>query len=137
MLREVGHYRKSYWCQKQFAQAIYHQLYEIYMACILLLIPVTVMSFAYISICKELWAMTFRRSEMRAGGYVSEVLKKYMPLNVFINILDQRNPLESLTTGVAMSWSPAHAGFLPKGLWVSSRVLAAFLPPLCCQPSYK
>ncbi|XP_071118661.1 QRFP-like peptide receptor [Haliotis cracherodii] len=65
--KEVGVYRKGYWCVKDWDQTLYSRLYELFMLCIMLVFPVAIMTFAYVSICLELWIMTTRRSAMRSG----------------------------------------------------------------------
>ncbi|KAK7495069.1 hypothetical protein BaRGS_00013709, partial [Batillaria attramentaria] len=66
--KEVGERRPAYWCVKNWEHRLYAQLYEVYMLCIVLLLPLLVMSFAYASICRELWVMTSRRSAMATRG---------------------------------------------------------------------
>ncbi|XP_046543503.1 QRFP-like peptide receptor [Haliotis rubra] len=65
--KEVGVYRKGYWCVKDWDQTLYSSLYELFMLGIMLVFPVAIMTFAYVSICLELWIMTTRRSAMRSG----------------------------------------------------------------------
>ena len=47
---------------------MHSQLYEVYMLWVMLILPLGVMSFAYISICKELWVMSSLRSTMATRG---------------------------------------------------------------------
>lgn len=61
----VGLYRKATWCIKEWTNPAYSILYEIYMFCIILAFPVSIMTFAYVRICQELWFMTQHRSIMR------------------------------------------------------------------------
>ncbi|CAI9736616.1 54-like peptide receptor [Octopus vulgaris] len=64
---EVGSIRKGYWCIENWASDTIDKIYEFYMMSIILLIPVTVMSFAYTSICKELWIVSHTRTAMING----------------------------------------------------------------------
>ena len=66
--KEVGHRRPAYWCVKNWGDAVSSQLYEVYMLWVMLILPLAVMSFAYVSICKELWIMTSLRSTMATRG---------------------------------------------------------------------
>ncbi|CAK9299029.1 unnamed protein product [Gordionus sp. m RMFG-2023] len=51
---EVGEVRKGYWCIKEWPNREYSIAYEIFQLCLLLLFPVIIMSFAYVSIAREL-----------------------------------------------------------------------------------
>ncbi|GAB1605559.1 54-like peptide receptor [Argonauta hians] len=64
---EVGEIRKVYWCIENWSSQTLDKIYEFYMMSIILLIPVTVMSFAYTSICKELWIVGNTRTAMTNG----------------------------------------------------------------------
>ena len=66
--KEVGHRRLAYWCVKNWEDTVHSQLYEVYMLWVMLILPLGVMSFAYISICKELWVMSSLRSTMATRG---------------------------------------------------------------------
>ncbi|XP_033736677.1 QRFP-like peptide receptor [Pecten maximus] len=50
-----GIHRKATWCKKNFQSVGISILYEVFMLMVILIIPVIVMSFAYLNICKELW----------------------------------------------------------------------------------
>ena len=70
--KQVGHVRIGYWCVKEWPQPLYEQIYELSMFVLILLLPLSVMSFAYASICKELWLVVSNRANLRAGeGCVS------------------------------------------------------------------
>ncbi|KAH3696739.1 QRFP-like peptide receptor [Dreissena polymorpha] len=62
----VGLYRKAIWCIQEWKLPAFSILYEVYMFCILLAIPVTIMTFAYVRICRELWFITQHRSLLRS-----------------------------------------------------------------------
>ncbi|KAL8598577.1 hypothetical protein ACOMHN_051365 [Nucella lapillus] len=66
--KEVGHYRRAYWCTKNWDNRTHAQMYELYMLWVMLLLPLAVMTFAYVSICKELWVMSSLRSTMATRG---------------------------------------------------------------------
>ncbi len=55
------------WCTQNWSEDIYRQLYAVGMMLVILVIPVSVMTFAYASIGEELWIVTSRRVTMRAG----------------------------------------------------------------------
>ncbi|KAL8590362.1 hypothetical protein ACOMHN_011576 [Nucella lapillus] len=66
--KEVGHRRRAYWCLKNWDNKVQSRLYEVYMLGVMLLLPLSVMSFSYVSICKELWVMSSLRSTMATRG---------------------------------------------------------------------
>ena len=63
--KEVGTYRIGYWCVEEWPRAVYEQIYDISMMFIILIIPVTMITFAYASICRELWVVASVRASMR------------------------------------------------------------------------
>ena len=65
--KEVGGVRKGYWCIKQWEKPVYAKSYEVGMLLGIFVIPVTIISFAYINICKELWTMTSNRESLTAS----------------------------------------------------------------------
>ncbi|XP_071119192.1 QRFP-like peptide receptor isoform X2 [Haliotis cracherodii] len=64
----VGSRRKGYWCMEQWDLPIYHQLYQIYMFFLIFLLPLTLMTFAYASICRKLWLVRYHRASIRANN---------------------------------------------------------------------
>ncbi|XP_076462096.1 gastrin/cholecystokinin type B receptor-like [Babylonia areolata] len=66
--REVGHFRRAYWCTKDWENRTQAQLYEVYMLWVMLLLPLATITFAYVSICRELWIMGSLRSAMATRG---------------------------------------------------------------------
>ncbi|XP_052777813.1 gastrin/cholecystokinin type B receptor-like [Mya arenaria] len=62
----VGLFRKATWCIKEWTSPAYSITYEVYMNCIILVLPATIMTFAYVKICQELWFMTNARNLMRS-----------------------------------------------------------------------
>ncbi|XP_053394300.1 QRFP-like peptide receptor [Mercenaria mercenaria] len=71
----VGLYRKATWCIKEWTNPTYSILYEIYMFCIILAFPFSIMTFAYVRICQELWFMSQHRSIMRNDSRLSCISK--------------------------------------------------------------
>ncbi len=63
----VGYRRKAYWCREKWDREIFHQLYQIYMFFVIFLLPLSVMTFAYASICRKLWQVRYHRASMRAN----------------------------------------------------------------------
>lgn len=66
-----GKRRTATWCVKYFYDPVVRRLYELYMFCVILLIPVVIMTFAYFRICQELWFMTKHRQSLRSAAYVA------------------------------------------------------------------
>ncbi|XP_005096075.2 QRFP-like peptide receptor [Aplysia californica] len=65
----VGERVKAYWCIKDWESTMYSRLYEVYLLLLMLVIPLVIMTFAYVSIIRELWMMASLRSTMtRSGG---------------------------------------------------------------------
>ena len=54
----MGYHRKGYWCIKDWPQPVYSQLYEVGMLMVGLVIPVSIMTYAYVSIARELGLMS-------------------------------------------------------------------------------
>ncbi|XP_052256364.1 LOW QUALITY PROTEIN: pyroglutamylated RF-amide peptide receptor-like [Dreissena polymorpha] len=65
---QVGRHGQAYWCVKWFSTPFLRILYEGYMFGLILVLPVIIMSFAYIRVCQELWFMAKHRSTMRADA---------------------------------------------------------------------
>ena len=65
--QEVGHKQKGYWCVKEWPNVHISRVYELIMLLFIFILPIAIMVFTYASICRELWVMTSRRAEMRAG----------------------------------------------------------------------
>jgi hypothetical protein len=66
MHKQVGGVRIGYWCVKEWSEPVYEQVYELSMLVVVLVLPLSVMTFAYVSICKELWLVTSNRAKLRA-----------------------------------------------------------------------
>ncbi|XP_059149400.1 cholecystokinin receptor-like, partial [Physella acuta] len=64
---EVGGKVKAYWCIKDWDSTLYSRLYETYMLWLMLILPLVIMTFAYVSIIRELWTMASLRSSMTRG----------------------------------------------------------------------
>ncbi|KAH9523415.1 hypothetical protein Btru_039975 [Bulinus truncatus] len=67
---EVGRKIKAYWCMNNWDAALESQLYEVYMLFLMLILPLVIMTFAYVSIIRELWAMASLRSSMTNRSYI-------------------------------------------------------------------
>nr|WHL35492.1 elevenin receptor 1 [Aplysia californica] len=63
----VGERVKAYWCIKDWESTMYSRLYEVYLLLLMLVIPLVIMTFAYVSIIRELWMMASLRSTMTRG----------------------------------------------------------------------
>lgn len=59
ILLEVGegHHARAYWCVRDWQNNLYWKFYESYMFIIILVIPVTIMSYSYAHICNKLWSV--------------------------------------------------------------------------------
>lgn len=66
--KEVGIYRKGYWCIKEFSRQEYFILYELFMLIIMFIIPIIVMSMSYFMIAIEIWHLASKRAVMRSGS---------------------------------------------------------------------
>ena len=60
--------KKAYWSVKEWGSPLYSQLYEVYMLMLIFILPLIIITYAYINICVELWIMTSKRASMRAGN---------------------------------------------------------------------
>lgn len=58
--------RVAYWCIKEWQDPVHEKLYELGMLLVVLVIPLTAMTFAYTSICLELWTVLSNRHALRA-----------------------------------------------------------------------
>ena len=72
--KEVGCRLKAYWCVKEWSKQWYSQLYETSMLFGVFLIPLGIMTFAYVCICREMWRVTAHRVTLRARRYVLALL---------------------------------------------------------------
>ncbi|XP_041357591.1 QRFP-like peptide receptor [Gigantopelta aegis] len=63
----VGERVKAFWCLERWDRVIYHQLYQLYMFIIILIMPISLMTFAYSSICRKLWKVSYHRATIRAN----------------------------------------------------------------------
>ena len=64
--KEVGTRRVGFWCVKEWERPAFSKTYEVFMLLLIFTIPIAIISFAYINICKELWHMTSQRNSLRA-----------------------------------------------------------------------
>jgi len=55
VLEQVGVRRVAHWCLKEWQPAVLGPIYELYMLLLILVCPLVAMTFAYVSICRELW----------------------------------------------------------------------------------
>lgn len=58
--------RTGYWCVKEWQLPLHEKLFELGMFLLILVIPLTAMTFAYTNICLELWTVLSRRRVLRA-----------------------------------------------------------------------
>ena len=65
--KEVGERKKAYWCVKEWPKQEYSIAYELGFACLVFVVPLAVMTFAYVNICRELWTVTAWRTTMRTA----------------------------------------------------------------------
>jgi hypothetical protein len=59
VLEQVGVRRIGHWCIKEWYlhSTSWGKVYEVYMLMLILVLPLSAMSFAYVSICCELWTV--------------------------------------------------------------------------------
>jgi hypothetical protein len=55
-------------CVRVWPERIYWQLFEIYRAFLIFIIPITIMSFVYFIICRKIWSLP--RERIRLGGNI-------------------------------------------------------------------
>lgn len=67
--KKVGVVRTGYWCLKEWAKPLYSKLYETGMLILILIGPLTIMTFAYSSIGRELWVVSAQRATMRGDAH--------------------------------------------------------------------
>ncbi|KAL5015726.1 hypothetical protein ScPMuIL_005315 [Solemya velum] len=65
--KEVGMFRKAYWCTLEWNHHIYSKIYGIYIFLVILVFPVFLMTFAYTSICHRLWLVRYNYSSSQAS----------------------------------------------------------------------
>ena len=68
----VGERFPAYWCVRDWENPISWQVYELYMCLLILVMPLSIMAWAYTAICKEIWRVTYLRSAMTkyaVGGF--------------------------------------------------------------------
>jgi len=73
VLLQVGVKRIGHWCLKDWQPPVLGPIYEVYMLLVILVFPLVAMTFAYVSICLELWTVgrqvtSFRYSRARNQG---------------------------------------------------------------------
>ncbi|KAK2156609.1 hypothetical protein LSH36_209g05011 [Paralvinella palmiformis] len=66
--KKVGRSRIGYWCLEEWPMPFYEQIYDISMLVVILIIPLIMMTFAYASICRELWVVATARASMTSSG---------------------------------------------------------------------
>ncbi len=64
--KEVGSIRKGYWCLEEWPTSWASQLYNTGMLLLVFIIPLLVMSFAYVSISKEMWKISANKDLQNA-----------------------------------------------------------------------
>ena len=64
---------KSHWCFKDWQPTVLGTVYELYMLLLILIFPLVAMTFAYVSICRELWTV------LSTGRQVTSL--RYFPRN--------------------------------------------------------
>ena len=62
---QVGLYKKGHVCLKLWSTPEVEILYEIYVLFTVLVVPLTIMCVAYVTICHELWNISIKRKENR------------------------------------------------------------------------
>lgn len=63
ILMEVGdNDHKGFWCVRDWSNSLNWQIYELYMIIIILLIPLTIMTYSYAHICNKLWSVMHDRT---------------------------------------------------------------------------
>ena len=77
----MGVVRVGYWCLKEWKRPLFSRLYETGMLILILIAPISIMTFAYSSIASELWIVSVNRASMRGNtstGYnkFSEIYSK-------------------------------------------------------------
>ncbi|ESO10327.1 hypothetical protein HELRODRAFT_120046, partial [Helobdella robusta] len=65
-LRAVGEDGDLFWCVKMWPSKAVERFFEIWMLVLVLIIPLSVMIFAYVGICRELWNVMAMRGSMVA-----------------------------------------------------------------------
>lgn len=58
-------------CVRIWPKSIYWQLFELYRALLIFIIPMTIMSFVYVSICRKIWSLPKER--IKLGGNIEYV----------------------------------------------------------------
>lgn len=68
--KTVGKHRQAHWCILEWDSSVIQRVYGVYMFLVILMLPFILLSYAYASICRELWKMNRRGhnsgSEMEA-----------------------------------------------------------------------
>ncbi|ESP05640.1 hypothetical protein LOTGIDRAFT_152502 [Lottia gigantea] len=80
--KEVGVVRKGYWCIKDWEDLLFSRVYEVYMFCMMLVIPVSIMMFAYCNISLELWHVSNQRVIMKNGRQYLMASTKSSPFHI-------------------------------------------------------
>jgi len=69
VLLQVGVKRIGHWCLKDWQPTILGPVYELYMLMLILIFPLVAMTFAYVSICLELWTVLSTGRQVTALRY--------------------------------------------------------------------
>nr|XP_022319814.1 galanin receptor type 1-like [Crassostrea virginica] len=65
--KTVGMHRKAHWCILEWQSSVIQRLYGVYMFLVILVVPLLLLSYAYVSICRKLWKMDQRRQNAGDG----------------------------------------------------------------------
>ncbi|BFZ00046.1 hypothetical protein BsWGS_03085 [Bradybaena similaris] len=61
----VGGERKGYWCVEDWESPLTSRVYNLYMFVLAFVLPLALMTFAYTSICRRLWQVTYQHHTFR------------------------------------------------------------------------
>ncbi|ESO12786.1 hypothetical protein HELRODRAFT_159371 [Helobdella robusta] len=86
-LRAVGEDGDLFWCVKMWPSKAVERLFEIWMLVLVLSIPLSVMIFAYVGICRELWNVMAMRGTMVARRYACVIFFNTISLCVIFYVI--------------------------------------------------
>lgn len=71
----MGERVPAFWCVRDWDSPLSWQIYELYMLLLVLVLPLTIMAWAYAAIGKEIWRVTYLRSAMtKYPNYATPIL---------------------------------------------------------------
>ena len=71
----MGVKRIGHWCLKDWEPAVLGPIYELYMLLLILVFPLVAMTFAYVSICRELWTVMSTNHQMTSVRCFPEITR--------------------------------------------------------------